>query len=290
MMLKLESYEQYEDLIREFRTVYKRVYSNNYFMPADIERYNHLGRAYYEMSKGSLVFYFDEERYYRVCFHVGEGQKLDIAAADKKMLIRNVYRGGQKEKILGNIDEQLTEHGFELKGITQQVRGDVQELFANSRELERYVKAKEAKGFRFVIAEPSQYDSMEEMLYQTQIIKDYQVDFKTAEEKAMLPKGSYTYVADKEGKMCAVNICMFEGDIAYGIGTAVIDEYKMHGVAPVQAYRKLELLCEQGCKTAMGWILIDNRKSMKYHASMGYQMLDKYADEWIKDINNKGEL
>ena len=94
-MQLLESYDEYKDIVGEFRQKNRRYFSNVYFMRSDMERYIRLGRVSYEKAENAVIFYFDEEKYYRVCFYVSNEEKFFIGKQKKKILIKK----GKKEKV-----------------------------------------------------------------------------------------------------------------------------------------------------------------------------------------------
>ena len=282
-MKLLESYDEYTDMIREFREICKRPFSNLYCTPDDMKRYIQLGRVSYEKTANSIIFYFDEETYYRVCFYVDEKNKFTISPQNKKLLVRNVYKKKEKKENLRCVEEQLTELGFRNSGTTVGIHGEVQKLFQRCERIEKYEKALEKKGYRCIAADPSLFDEIDKIVVDSGVIKDYQIDYRTYEEKKNLEKGSYLCRVDSNNQICAVSVCVIKDGVAKGVATAVKEEYKMQGLAPVLTYHRFKWLRDNGIESLQAWILTSNEPSLWYHESLGYTFLSKYADEWILD-------
>lgn len=279
-MEKLNSFEEYKCLVNDVRTQVKRPFSNNYFLPQDIQRYIQLNRAYYQNTDNGIVFLFDEELYYRACLYMDASQPFELPNLDKKILIRNVYRAEKKESEMFLVERQLEKINFKMMGTTVQLRGEAEVIFEKYKKFERFIKTMDKKGYRCYVAGESHFEKVEELLRQEKIIKDYHMDFLLPEEKE---EGAYLYLLDSKGEMCAASAATIKGSTAHGVGIAIDERYKLQGLAPILGYYRMKWLCDNGIKYIQGWALIDNEESLRYHISSGYKMLDKYADEWIKE-------
>ena len=218
-MQLLESYDEYADMIKEFREKCRRPFSNIYFMPADMERYIRLGRAGYEKSESGIILYFDEERFYRVCLCVNENEKFMIERQDKKILVKNVFRKGKKRENLQKVEKRLAELGFENEGTSVKVKGEVEKIFQRCERLGRYADALEQKGYRFKTADISMIGEIEQIILDSGVIKDYQLNYLTEEEKKeMAEKGCYSYIVNGENQICGGGYFFIDGDTTIGVG------------------------------------------------------------------------
>lgn len=282
-MKRLHTVEEYKKLIREVRTKHKNLFSNIYYMSVDIQRYIDLERAYYEEIPGGLLLIFDEERYYRVCMYVDVMQDLSIPQMDKKIVLKNVYRKGKEETELEIVEKVLKSQGFEKEGTVVQVKGNVSCILERCRKLERYVNKMEMKGFRCVVADETYLDKIESMLFASEKVRDYQIDYRTSEEKRVMKEGTYLCVLNSEDEICAVNACYMEGQTAYGEGVAIEEQYKMHGLAPIMTFHRFKHLADNNVTNILAWILTDNEASLRFHTSVGYELVNKYIDEWVRN-------
>lgn len=280
-MDRLQGIDEYKSLLKEIKKEHKAVFSNLYFMSNDIERYIGLGRVECEKKEEGLFFYFDEETYYRVCMCVEAGAAFHISKRDKKILVRNMYRKNIPDEKLIGFEKELEKNGFDLAGTTFQSQGITTELLQSCTRLEKYFYFMEKKGFRCVEADCSMYKEIEELILDSNIIKDYQMNYQTEQEKQMMIKGSYLCVLDNQDRICAASISYVNGGVARDGVVAVKEEYKLIGIAQMLTYQRYKWYRENKVDLIQGWILTDNDASIRYHENLGFQMTGKYANEWI---------
>lgn len=286
-MDKLIDIEEYKMLLKQFRKEQETFFSNLYFMPRDMERYISLGRVECDKKDEGLFFYFDEESYYRVCMLVGTGQAFNISRRDKRILVRNVYRKKEQDEKLRKYEENLERNGFELVGTTFQVQGIPKELQQNCSHLEKHVLLMQNQGFRCIEADYSNYKELEDLIWDSSIIKDYQINYLTDQEKQVMTAGSYLCVLDKQDQICAANVVFVSDGVVRNSATAVKEEYKMKGIAPLLAYQRFKWYCDHKIDLVQGWIMVNNDASIRYNKSLGYRSTGKYANEWILEKVNE---
>lgn len=281
-MERIETLKQYRSLINAVRQICRRPFSNNYFAYDDIERFIRLGRAYYHETAGGLIFLFDEERFFRACLHLDERAEFDLPFVNKRILVRTIYRKGREEAGQSSVEQRLNAIGFYKAGTTVQIVGDVEAIFNKCSRLQPYVEKMEKAGYRCMFAEGRQIDVFENLLLASRVIRDYHIDYKTPEEKRCM-REAYLGIVDRNETLCAVSAVEIVRGTARGIGIAVVDRLKMHGLTSITAYHRYKWLFERGIKVIQGWVLVDNEPSIRYHTSLGYRMTDKFADEWIRE-------
>ena len=77
----------------------------------------------------------------------------------------------------------------------------------------------EKKGYRCIAADPSLFDEIDKIVVDSGVIKDYQIDYRTYEEKKNLEKGSYLCIVDSNNQICAVSVCVIKDGVAKGVAT-----------------------------------------------------------------------
>ncbi len=280
-MEKLKNMEEYKNLLGEVKSVCKHPFSNIYFMKEDIERYIMLGRGLYEKQQAGVIFYFDEENYYIVCLYVDAKKEFIINTQDKKILIKNIYKANSKKSNMLLIETKLQLLGFEKKGTSVQIQGNTLQILDHFKKVERYVKKLEAEGYQCICADWQQFAQIEEMVLDSQIIKDYQLSYHTDDEKKKMEKGVYLCVLNPKKEICAASIMEVINGISQGTAIVVKDEYKMKGIPSMLGYYRHHNLACRHIDVQQAWILIDNIVSLNYHKSIGFSCTSKYADEWI---------
>ncbi len=284
MIKQLQSIDEYKSLIEEFKKICRVPFSNIYLMPSAIDRYIKLQRAYFEKSEYGVVFYFDEGTYYRVYLYVDGKQKFQISAFDKKMLVRNTYNMKYKNEDLLHVQNRLQEIGFTQEGTSVQIQGKTQELLSNCMSIGKYTALMEKRGYHCIQPDFSRFGQIEQVIIHSEILKDYHLTFRTEQEKKELEEGSYLCIVNKDNEICAASIAVINFGIAQAEVMAVKEEYKMKGLAPILTYQRLKWLCDRNVSKIQGWILLHNETSLRYHQKIGYQLIDRYAEDWILEV------
>lgn len=289
-MERLNSIEEYKELTRQARTICEKPFSNIYFMPNDIQRYIEIGQAYYVQVEKGFLLILDEEKYYRVCFYVDSEQEFTIPLMDKRAVVKNVYRKNKGEECPEQIETWLEQMAFEKRGTSVQIKKDLNKDSNNDIINARYTQKLEDAGFRCIELGEEYYEQAENMLISTGIIRDYQIDYKTPDEKKQIIKGSYLGVINDKEELCAVNLCHIEGKVASGGGVLVLEAYKKKGLVMMLGHYRNKWLRKYGVEKRSGWILVNNETSLRYHKSAGYTVVNKYVDEWVRDNSSGTEV
>lgn len=285
-MKRLKNLDDYYTLIKKARKKCRISFSNMYCLADEIQRYINLGRLYFiELEKG-VAFIIDEEKYYKLCLYIDSTTSFSIPELDKKILMRNIYREGSKANSVQQVESGLNQNGFQKAGTSIQIQGSPSEIVDKKKNIERCISIIERNGYKIVQADASMMDGIESLLAEVPFLHDYHADFKTEEEKQQnLKQGGYLCVIDASGKVCAATVTWVRGRLADGGAIAVGEQFQRLGLAPAISYERLKKLKEQGVEGLQGWVLLDNEASIRYHKSMGFEFMDRYADEWIREGN-----
>ena len=197
-----------------------------------------------------------------------------------------MYRTREKKTALLSVQNHLQELGFKQQETLVRIQGDSQNIFSQCKIIEKYVKEMKEKGYRCIAPDFSRFDEIERIIMDSGTIKDYQMIYRTPEEKRLLEEGTYLCIVNSSDEICAGGVV--DVDIAKRIvregAAAVKTEYKMKGLAPILSYYRYKWLCDKNIPTIQGWISIYNETSLRYHRSLGYCIMDKYVDEWLLDV------
>lgn len=283
VMKKIEELDQYKELMQAIKQRCGRGVSNIYFMADEIGRYIAQGRLYVEEFDVGCVLYVDEHTYYNTAIYVEDNAIVSIPARDKRCVLRYVYRGKDAEVTEQKFSGILSANGFHKGATSVEVRKTIENNEEKRKKAEKWVRKMEDQGFSCVYAEESQFQEIEEMICASGVIKDYQMAYRTPEEKRALEKGSYLCILDKEGNMCAASFCAIVNGITTGGALVVKEEYKMRGLVPMCSYYRTQWLKKHHVVCSQGWVETDNMPSIWLHKSMKFEFRDRYADEWILD-------
>lgn len=282
-MQKISTLEQYKNIMQEMKQRYGRGVSNVYFMADEVERYVAQDRLYIREFDAGCVFYVDEQTHYNTFIYVADDAIAPIPAREKRCVFRYVYRGKDAEATGRKFSGTLSVNGFHKEDTSVEVRLSVEECVQKGAKVEKWVQKMESQGFSCVCAEEPQFREIEQMFCASGVIKDYQMAYRTREEKKALEKGSYMCILDRNGNMCAASFCAIVNGITTGGSVAVKEEYKMRGLVPMFTYYRSRWLRDHHVTYSQGWIETDNMPSIRLHESLGYEFRDRYADEWVLD-------
>jgi len=280
-MKKLTTYGECKKMMGEIIRTSKKTFSNFYFLPADVERYIDLGRAYYEEVDAGVIFIFDEELYYKVCVVVDAEKPLNMPKFDKKVLIRNIFREEKRGTEIQMVEENLKKLNFRKIMTNVQIQANVPEMYEKRKMYEEIVFSLESKGYRCIEPNEVQCEEIERILLDSQMIKDYHLDYFSDEERR---DGNYLCIIDENEELCAVCRSIVKNRIAQLHGVAVIERCKKQGFASALRYYQIKYLFDNDAIYLQGWIRLDNQPSLQLHTKIGYKLLDKYADDWIRDV------
>lgn len=282
-MQKIDKPEQYNELMHKVKQKCGRGVSNVYFMADEIERYIAQGRLYVEKLESGCVFYVDEHTHYNIAVYAADNTIAPIPARDKKCVFRYVYRRKDVDTAEQKFSGILSANGFRKAATSVEVRIATEDNVENGKKVEKWVRKMEKQGFSCVCAKETQFQKIDEIIRASGVIKDYQIAYRTPDEKRALEKGSYLCILDTEGDICAVSFCAIVNGITTGGILVVKEEYKMRGLVPMFTYYRSRWLEKYHVTCSQGWIETDNMPSIRLHKSLGYEFRDRYADEWILD-------
>lgn len=283
-MERLRSIEEYKSLLSSYKKIYRSGYSNNYLSIDKIERYINLQRIYFDTNETALLFFSDEEKYYRLYAMLGIDMNLNIHKPDKPLMLRNIYKKGVKTEALLKFEEVLKRQGFILYDETVQILA--QPLGKKEEIQSKYNKASsllDRFGIKIGYAQKKDMAQIVDLRNEEPLLKDYHFLYETEEEiLADIEKGYYRCAFNHLGEVCAAQHYSVINDTLQGDWLAVKDEYKIrYGIGSAMAYHSFLYTIEQGILNYYGWVARDNVKSIKYHQAIGYELTDKWADEWL---------
>lgn len=283
-MERLKSIEEYKALLLEYKQICRRGYSNNFLNLEMVNRYIGLQRIYYEKGESSLLFFTDEEKYYRLYVQTSPEADIRIEKKDKPILVRNVYKKDAKSDMLLRFEDKLKEQEFSLYDESVQ-------MVANPLEMKESLQKKYEKALSFLTRVGLRLDYAGEehiseiiaLREKEPLLKDYHFLYETEDEiRDNIKNKYYRCVFNEQNEVCAAQQFSIENRTVQGNWLAVKEEYKVrYGIGTVMAYHSFLYANDLEIQKYFGWVVRDNIKSIKYHQSIGYEITDKYADEWV---------
>lgn len=282
MMQKIQSREEYVNIIDENKKAYKKLVTNCYMHVEEAEKYIAQDRLYFETVDGGLFLYVDEALYYLGYYYLAPDAGPEISAKDKDVVIKNIYAEGRKKDAVLRVEELLQQNGFVLADTMRQISADPETVLKNLERPGKVAKRiLDSSGFRLVSAAPDRLEEIREWQNHMDCIPYYQVDYFTDEELLEeIDAGRLVCMVDATGKICAVRHVFVRGKSMYG-WVSIGEAYrKRYGMVLVFSVYTLEYALKHGLKV-MGWITTTNQPSIQYHMKIGYQWENRYTDEWL---------
>ena len=274
-MQSLRSINFYKEMVQRVRSKISILFSNIHFLPADIEKYVLENKALYKEFEKGFILLLEEEKYFKLYIYADIRQEIALDLLNKKIVFRYMYRKGQRQEYLEYIERNLKENNFQKKGTMIYICGQAEKLFENCKKIEPIIRRLEKEGFYYAELPETQYKTAEEMLISEKHIEDYHLEAATQNTI----KKYYAIMSAKD-ELCAVYLGLIDGDVATGAIMAK-EEYRMLGLVPMLSYYRYEWLKNNKIKRNEGWIYCDNKESLKYHQRIGFEVKDKYLEDWV---------
>lgn len=283
-MEKLRSLEEYKVLLTQYKQICRRGYSNNFLSIDAVKRYIDLQRIYYEADEGILMFITDEGKYYRLYVQMSPDADFIAPKVGKPILIRNIYKENKKTDVLLDFEKKLQQQGFSLYDETVQIVANPLEMKESLQE--KYEKAASfltRVGLRIDYASEEHIDEIIALREKEPLLKDYHFLYETEDEiRDNVRNRYYRCVFNEQNEVCAAQQFSIENGTVQGNWLAVKEEYKVrYGIGTAMAYHSFLYAAGLEIQKYFGWVVRDNTKSIKYHQAIGYEITDKYADEWV---------
>lgn len=278
-MKELKDLETYGTLISDMRKKGIKFTNNNVFSD-DIKRFIELKRIKYHDTERCLIFFLDEEKYYRLLIHLDPDQPWALPKLDKPALIRTRFVKDKKKADLLKLEEQMRQKGFVLKDTNVFLTLDsapVKEL--HQRNYQRSKKILEHQNFRIIRADYSYHDQIDALMEGQDMIKYYHIPYQTEDEiKAGFEDNNYVAIINENDELLAYTSGHLENGKRHADAMIIKDEYKLYGFAPLLFYY---CTCSGFSSIRKTSVNLTNAASIKLHKKLGWKFTNKYMENWL---------
>lgn len=290
VLIRIESYEQYMDLVKKVKSSSKaKVFTNCYMLPAEIKRLITLKSFYQIKTEQGLVLADDEGGYYHTLFFVDLTRKFILPSLDKDILVENVYYEGRKTQVQEAFDKFLLDLGCVFYNtycsIMDRASLSPEKFFKRLTVLEKTLALEGKK-----IATPT-YEQLDEFekVYRSIIDKFVQKKYTRKERKAQADAGYLYCITDKSSAIYAIAIRACINGGAYGsrrdcqsnIYAPILLLYlfkNFYDNIPKNPEEQKEYMRSKGIG---GWIAVDNTLSWKANKMVGIGATEKSMNQFI---------
>lgn len=199
-------------------------------------------------------------------------------------MVRNVFREGNESAAQQEVESQLQGLGFSLYDESVQILArpfDAREdILAKHKKSESFLTR---FGLKIFYLDSSRVEEAIWLRDHTPELKPYHFLYETKEERQQAAENGYfRCVSNAQGEICAAQQFYVKRNTIQGNWLAVKPEYKgKYGIGAAMAYHSFAYAIEHNINSYFGWVVRDNLESIRYHQSIGYEIMDKVAKEWI---------
>ena len=111
-MEKINSPKEFAALIKDYKKNHKKVLSNCFFLPDEVEYMTKQQKLFVESREDLLCFYTEEADCWRLYYYMEAGMPVAIEKKDKPLILDYVFRGEEEEKLRASGSESWIRAGF----------------------------------------------------------------------------------------------------------------------------------------------------------------------------------
>ena len=254
-MEKLQSYEQYSQVLALFKQGRARCATNKMMMRDELTALIEAGKLYYEQIGETLWFFSDEDYFYYAHLYAPADSPIQMEKQDKDVVVELL---GNESRYNEQMDLELVAAGFE-KGDRYFEYGAMRdEIIDDVKRQGKMMRAFwERRGVVFRKATKADYPELR-VLWLDKIGADtYNVMALTdAQLEEMEDFGRSSLICDKSGTILAACHYYKTGNLAYPYITAT--RHPGSGLGACNYFVLIEQMYKEGCKKMLGWAREDN--------------------------------
>lgn len=278
-MKRLKCLNEYLNMMEQLKQK-GRSFVNDILLIDEVKRYLRLNRIWHITSEAGVIFLLDEETYYKAVLCVDPDQPWVIENLNKPVVIRVIYRKEKKKESVVRLEQTIKKNGFEFQHTQVRMKVDISEH--KEKALKKFNKEKKLlEKFHYKIGSATikQYDQIQELADQEDIMKYYHEPYRTKEEiKQRFDRHEYVCISDANDNVLVYGSGYSLNGYHYGDGIVVREEYKMSGLAPILMHYTTS---KAEYEVLTGSVALDNESSIKLHKRMGWKITDKCIDYWL---------
>ncbi len=257
-MEKLQSYEQYSQVLAAFKQGRARCATNKMMMRDELTALIEAGKLYYEQIGDTLWFFSDEDYFYSAHLYAPADRPIQMEKQDKDVEVELM---GNESRYNVQMDRELVAAGFEKGGKYLEYGSFLEDFIEMIRSRAKVMRAFwEKRGFTYRKATKADYPELRkqwlimlgEDSYNVLALTDAQLD-------EMEKYGRCPVICDPQGRIVASSTFFKSGNLAYDYITETV--FKKSGLGGSVAYERAICEYEEGCTKQLTWVREDNAES-----------------------------
>ena len=176
----------------------------------------------------------------------------------------------------------LAGSGFKQGSILQEVSYDPKIVLDKVSIISESINDTLSKeGYKLTVANPEDKASLDAFISGIEEIPFWDIPFISEKEyKNDCDRGLVNLIVNNSSEICAANYSFIQGKNEYG-WIAVDKKYRdAYGMSLVLIKAKVEGIISRG-HMGRGWIDVNNRKSLRFHTSIGEELIKRYKKNYV---------
>lgn len=276
MIQKVNSFEQYNQILLDFKRGRTRCETNKMMMREELEEMIDSGKLYYHLTDCTLWFLSDEDYFYSAHLYVPQDAPIQMAAQDKDVLVELM---GSSNRYNEHMDRRLITAGFKRhdKYIEHGALFDdiIDDVRKQCRNTDVYLNRHE---YVCRVATKNDYSEIRKLWMEKIGKESYHITaFTDLELETMERCGRWIVICDKNGKIQAVESYKRRNKTCYfnlmaanilSLGGCLDQKIKL------QAY-------QEGCIKGYGWSKEDNSSTGSLSENTGFSETGKFYWQFV---------
>ena len=277
-MKKVESLNEYKELLRQNKANRNRVDTNCYLMPNVVDEYIVKEKLFVAEHDQGLVFFVDEGNYFNLHYFWESGKPFPNLKQDKPVLIEELNNNGSRDAYLSQFVPILTQAGFSLFEHNLQVvavlKGREQELRDKYQERKNHI---ESQGFRIELCEDDICMNKVVSLWESAL---HATDIPESHKK-LNHNSQVICIFDSDNTLCAAKWWHNKGKVSEGRHVVTHKNFERKGLGSTIQLAWLVDGLAHGVERYVTWIAETNDASHAMHKKVGFLCSGKSSKQFI---------
>ena len=281
-MKKIDSQEQYKNLLRDIKKGNRELVTNMQFYFDFVVEHIKSGRLYYEESVSGIQFFLKQDEFYKYFFIWEKDKEMICGTVGNPLFAYYVHKDSDNDGT--DIDRMLKASGFEHMDTLKGYDYDPNRIIgATSPYIEKINKYIDKKGYTLRTPKVEEHRKVIDFVHNIEEIPYWQIEYRSPKEvEEDVRNDMVKCVFDSENEICGGFYSYIIGQYEYG-WIAVDKMHRFCGfLATLLSNEKSKGQLERGHR-GRGWIDVNNVTSIIYHEKLGYEFNGRYREEYIRN-------
>lgn len=278
-MIKVNSYEEYRQILKEYKKGKKQIITNMYLMREPLKKIISEDRFFLANKEGALIFLVDEKNYYRLFFYQSDEEIVNLSKQDKEILIEIIYNNAVDNSAIKKVMNAYALSGarFDKKCHLYEFPIEKRTEFLDA-EYDRSLRALAENGLSPEIAQCSDIGEIQSLW--DQYLDKFDFEFITDQELLdIIDNQEIMVIKDKGHVIATISLKYSEGKILECHQT-VSEKYRGMGLGKILLLLSFKKAMDLNIAVYNAWIDDENTVSINCHLKAG-NATEKVLEHYI---------